>query len=72
MEISFSNAKKSLDSVRPIHYSKPGDFLEFYPDYSEENNAIGGWMKIIRPATNSQAKKELLGGHFTEITSKES
>ena len=66
MEKSFAVAKNSLKNVKPIHYPRPNDHLEFYPDYSEEKNAIGGWMKIVRPATPSHPKQELLGGHFSQ------
>ena len=62
----FSLAKDSLKGVKPVHCPKPTDILEFYPDYSEENNAIGGWMKIIRPGTFNQPEQQLLGGHFSQ------
>ena len=51
MLAAFKLAKDSLKGVKPVHCPKPTDTLEFYPDYSEEKNAIGGWMKIFRPAT---------------------
>ena len=66
MEQSFILAKNSLASVKAIHYPRPDDLLEFYPDYSEEKNAIGGWLKIVRPATIDQSKQEFLGGHFSQ------
>ena len=66
MLYSFSLAKQSLKGVKPVHCPKPTDILEFYPDYSEEKNAIGGWVKIIRPATAIEPKQQLLGGHFSQ------
>ena len=63
---SFSRAKESLKGVKPVHCPKPTDFLELFPDYSEEKNAIGGWMKIIRPATQDKPEQTLLGGHFSQ------
>ena len=63
---AFEIAKESVRGVQPIHCPKPTDVLEFYPDYSEEHNAIGGWMKIIRPATKEKPEEKLLGGHFSQ------
>ena len=63
---AFELAKESIRDVQPIHCPKPTDVLEFYPDYSEEQNAIGGWMKIIRPATKDKPEEKLLGGHFSQ------
>ena len=63
---AFELAKESIRDVQPIHCPKPTDVLEFYPDYSEEQLAIGGWMKIIRPATKDKPEKKLLGGHFSQ------
>ena len=63
---AFELAKDSIRGVEPIHCPKPTDILEFYPDYSEEQNAIGGWMKIIRPATEDKPEETLLGGHFSQ------
>ena len=63
---AFEFAKASLKEVQPIHFPKPTDILEFYPDYSEEHNAIGGWLKIIRPASKNEPEQKLLGGHFSQ------
>ena len=69
MKQSFIFAKKSLENVKPVHYARPNDYLQFYPDYSEENNSIGGWLKILRPAACTvpgKPNQELLGGHFSQ------
>ena len=67
MKQAFIIAKKSLENVKPVHYARPKDYLQFYPDYSEENNSIGGWLKIIRPSTEpGKPNQELLGGHFSQ------
>ncbi len=66
-EAAFRASQKAIADLQGVYIPRPDDQLITYSDYSEEHNAIGGRLEIIR--VEDGVAKKLHGGFFSAILS---
>ena len=64
-EDAFKESQAAIAKLQGVYLPRPGDQLITYSDYSEENNAIGGRLEIVREE-DGQVKR-LHGGFFSAV-----
>ena len=64
---AFSDSQSAIAKLQGVFLPRKDDQLITYSDYSEENNAVGGRMEIVREEDGKV--KRLHGGFFSAILS---
>ena len=59
----FDLAKDSVKTSKPISFPRPSDSLQIYSDWSQDSDAVGGRLLIIRKEKGEQIT--LNGGEFS-------
>ena len=59
----FENAKLMIKTLEKIYTPTPDDQLQTFSDYSQEHNAVGGRLVIVRNVDGQQVR--LNGGYFS-------
>ena len=62
---AFKESQVAIAKLQGVYLPRPDDQLITYSDYSEEHNAVGGRLEIVREE-NGQTKR-LHGGFFSSI-----
>ena len=62
---AFMKSQTAIAKLQGVHLPRPDDQLITYSDYSEENNAIGRRMEIIR--SEDGKVKRLHGSFFSDV-----
>ena len=63
LKADFEHAKEKIKSLEYIYTPTPDDRIQTYSDYSQEHNAVGGQMIIVRKEGDKEVK--LNGGFFS-------
>ena len=61
--VQFDKAKDSVKTAKPISFPRPSDSLQIYSDWSQDADAVGGRLLIIRKEKGEQVT--LNGGEFS-------